>query len=89
MNTVPKSSEDERLVIVDLSWPHGASVNDGISKNIYLGELINLHYASVEQVCQMVMRVGKGAHIYKRDLRHAYRQIPVDPRVQIPGIFLE
>ena len=80
MNTVPKSSEDERRVIVDLSWPHGASVNDGISKNIYLGELINLHYASVEQVCQMVMRVGKGAHIYKRDLRHAYRQIPVDPR---------
>ena len=80
MNTVPKSSNDERRVIVDLSWPHGSSVNDGISKNIYLGELVNLHYASVEQVCQMVIRVGKGAHIYKRDLRHAYRQIPVDPR---------
>jgi hypothetical protein len=80
MNTVPKSCEDERRVIIDLSWPHGASVNDGISKTTYLGELINLHYASVEQVCQMVLRFGKGAHIYKRDLRHAYRQIPVDPR---------
>ena len=80
MNTVPKANEDERRVIFDLSWPHGASVNDGISKTKYLGELINLHYASVEQVCQMVMRVGKGAHIYKRDLRQAYRQIPVDPR---------
>ena len=63
-----------------LSWPHGASVNDGISKTTYLGDLINLRYASVERVCQMVMRVGKGAHIYKRDLRQAYRQIPVDPR---------
>ena len=80
MNTVPKSCSDERRVIVDLSWPHGASVNDGISKNVYLGELINLHYASVEQVCQMVMTAGRGAHIYKRDLRQAYRQIPVDPR---------
>ena len=27
----------------------------------------------------MVLEVGPGAHIYKRDLRHAYRQIPVDP----------
>ena len=80
MNTVPKSCEDERRVIIDLSWPHGASVNDGISKSTYLGELINLHYASMEHVCRMVMQVGKGAHIYKRDLRHAYRQIPVDPR---------
>ena len=44
---------------------------------MYLGELINLHYASVEQVCEMAMAIGKGAHIYKRDLRH--RQIPVDP----------
>ena len=81
MNSVPKaSSVDERRVIVDLSWPHGASVNDGISKDVYLGELINLHYASVQQVCEMVIKVGSGAHIYKRDLRHAYRQIPVDPR---------
>ena len=80
MNTVPKDGVDERRVIVDLSWPTGASVNDGISKEVYLGEVIQLHYASVEQVCQMVMEVGAGAVIYKRDLRHAYRQIPVDPR---------
>ena len=79
MNSVPKDSADERRVIVDLSWPSGASVNDGISKDVYLGELIELHYASVNQVCEMVLKVGPGAHIYKRDLRHAYRQIPVDP----------
>ena len=79
MNTVPKSSMDERRVIVDLSWPIGSSVNDGISKDAYLGEVINLHYASVEDVCRMVLQVGKGALIYKRDLRHAYRQIPIDP----------
>ena len=57
----------------------GSSVNDGISKDMYLGEVINLHYASVEDVCQMVMQIGQGAVIYKRDLRHAYRQISVDP----------
>ena len=79
MNSVPKDSVDERRAIVDLSWPKGTSVNDGISKETYLGRVINLHYASVEQVCRMVLKVGLGAHIYKRDLRHAYRQIPVDP----------
>ena len=79
MNSVPKSSLDERRVIVDLSWPKGNAVNDGISKDVYLGEVIELHYASVEQVCRMVLEVGLGCHIYKRDLRHAYRQIPVDP----------
>ena len=79
MNTVPKASMDERRVIVDLSWPIGLSVNDGISKDSYLGEIIKLHYTSVEDVCRMVMQFGKGAVIYKRDLRHAYRQIPVDP----------
>ena len=79
MNTVPKSTLNERRVIVDLSWPLGASVNDGISKDTYLGEIIDLHYASVEEVCQMVLSIGQGAVIYKRDLRHAYRQIPVDP----------
>ena len=79
MNTVPKASLDERRVIVDLSWPLGSSVNDGISKDMYLGEVIDLHYTSVEEVCEMVMKIGKGAVIYKRDLRHAYRQIPVDP----------
>ena len=90
MNTVPKDSVDERRVIVDLSWPRGASVNDGISKDIYLGEEINLHYASVEQVCDMVNKIGPGAVIYKRDLRHAYRQVAVDPGdYQYLGYFWE
>ena len=49
-------------------------MNDGISKDVYLGEEINLHYGSVEQVCDMVNRIGLGEVIYKRDLRHAYWQ---------------
>ena len=79
LNSVPKSNEDERRVIVDLSWPHGAAVNEGISKEFYLGESVELHYTSVEQICGMVRRAGVGSVIYKRDLRHAYRQFGVDP----------
>ena len=50
LNTVPKDTLEERRVIVDLSWPPGASVNDGIEKNVYLEEVINLRYASVADV---------------------------------------
>ena len=80
LNTVPKSSADERRVLVDLSWPLGSgSVNSGISKEFYLEQRIETHYASVEEVCAMVLEIGQGAVIYKRDLRQAYRQFPVDP----------
>ncbi len=79
LNSDPKTDSEERCVIVDLSWPHGTAVNDGISKDVYMNEPINLRYASVEEVCEMVLRVGRGAVIYKRDLKQAYRQIPVDP----------
>ena len=79
LNSVPKSGTDDRRVIVDLSWPHGKAVNDGISKNLYLGEEFELHYTSVERICSLVRKIGPGALIYKRDLKQAYRQFPVDP----------
>ena len=80
LNSVPKPCGTERRVIVDLSWPpEKGSVNSGISKDFYLEQKIELHYASVEDVCQIVMEIGRGAVIYKRDLRKAYRQFPVDP----------
>ena len=80
LNTVPKASSDERRIIVDLSWPlEKGSVNSGISKEYYLEKKIELHYASIEDVCEMVLSLGSGALIFRRDLRQAYRQFPVDP----------
>ena len=38
LNTVGKRDSEERRVIVDLSWPCGHSVNDGIPSDSYLGE---------------------------------------------------
>ena len=78
LNAVPKDDPGERRVIVDLSWPKFASVIKGISIEFYLNELILLRYASVEDMCRLVIDIGPGALTYKRDLRHAYRQFPVD-----------
>lgn len=79
LNTVPKSTTGDRRVILDLSFPQENSVNSHISKDVYLGEQINLKYPSVDSLVDLIKQKGKGCHIFKRDLKRAYRQIPIDP----------
>lgn len=79
LNSVPKQDSLERRIIVDLSWPAGTSVNDGISSSRYLGDDILLTYPTVDNIASLIWSTGAGCLIYKRDLRRAYRQFPVDP----------
>ena len=80
LNTVPKTDPNERRVIVDLSWPKGISVNDGIQMDEYLGETYELLLPTVDSIISLIWSCGRGAMIYKRDLKSAYRQFGVDPR---------
>ena len=80
LNTVPKRDSDERRVIVDLSWPCGTSVNDGIPSDSFLGEPISLTYPTIDSIVDAVISLGPGCLLYKRDLKKAYRQFPVDPK---------
>ena len=76
MGVVPKGhTPGRRRLITDLSYPEGASVNDGIPP-----ELCSLKYTSVEAVAAMAQRRGKGALLAKLDIRSAYRLIPVNPQ---------
>ena len=79
LNTTPKRDSQERRVIVDLSFPKKASVNSGIDKGTYLGEPVKLKYPSVDSLVELVKSKGRGCALYKRDLKRAYRQIPIDP----------
>ena len=40
--THEKLNSAKHRVIVDLSWPHGASINDGVASDQYLGTKIKL-----------------------------------------------
>ncbi len=71
---VPKPHSDKFRMIVDLSTPHGGSVNDGI-----LNDLCSLQYASVDQAVSIILQLGPGTQLAKLDLRDAYRMIPVHP----------
>ena len=70
----------ERRVIANLSWPCGTSVNDGIPSDSFLGEPISLSYPTIDSIVDAVISLGPGCLLYKRDLKKAYRQFPVDPK---------
>ena len=59
---------------MDLSFPGGHSVNDGISC-----ELSSLSYASVDDAVQHILRLDQ---LVKLDLKQAYHNIPVHPQDQ-------
>ncbi len=60
--------------IHDLSSPHGSSVNDGIPQEF--GSLI---YQILDDAIALIAKHGKGVKLHKRDLKDAFRKIPVSP----------
>ena len=47
MMTRPKKNSTKKRIIIDLSFPHGKSVNTGIVKGYYLGLPFNFSLPSV------------------------------------------
>ena len=77
--TRPKKDSLVRRVVVDLSWPRGMSINDGIPSNEYLGRSINLTLPTVDYMAERVQSLGRGCFMYKLDLSRGYRQLRLDP----------
>ena len=72
LGLVPKKEEGEFRVIHHLSFPEGASVNDGISQ-----EHKTVHYQNIDCAIQLIKRLGKGSLLSKSDILHAYKVVPV------------
>lgn len=72
---IPKGKDSGKWrLIVDLSYPEGASVNDGIEP-----ALCSLTYTSVDWAAKLVIAMGRGTLLAKMDLESAYRMVPVHP----------
>ncbi|XP_077999222.1 uncharacterized protein LOC144452084 [Glandiceps talaboti] len=80
LSSVPKKGKDERRMVMDLSFPHGTSVNDGIPHDTFLGQPSHLTYPNIDALSDIIRDLGPGCLLFKLDLRRAYRQLPVDPR---------
>ena len=72
-------NSDRRRVIIDLSWPLGASVNAGIDKDNYLGSPFALTFPTVDVITGELKRLGRGALLYKIDVSRAFCHVRIDP----------
>ena len=73
IGAAPKKDGTVRL-IMDLSQPHGESINDDISK-----EEFSFQYSKFDDATDLLMRAGPGSLLCKLDIKHAYRLLPVKP----------
>ena len=64
LGVVPKKDGTWRI-IMDLSSPHGSSINDYISKDEF-----TLHYATFDQALSLVAHHGRNALMAKLDIKH-------------------
>ena len=70
---IPKKSQPGKWrLIVDLSFPEGASVNDGIPPSY-----CSLRYPSIDMGIEQILTAGQGAQLSKLDIKDAYRIVPV------------
>ena len=78
MTRIKKDSQHRRI-IMDLSWPPGASINDGVEADWYLDGPVGFKLPTVEFMECRLLTLGRGAFMYKTDLARGYRQLRVDP----------
>ena len=77
--TREKPNSTNRRVILDLSFPVGQSVNDGVAKDKYLNTYFHLNYPSVDSIVNSLKSQGPDAMSYKIDISRAFRHIRIDP----------
>ena len=80
LQTVYKRGSSKRRVVMDLSFPHAASVNSGITKTHYLDNAFQLRLPGIDRLREFIISKGSGCYVYKKDLKRAYRQFPIDPK---------
>ncbi|KAJ5413768.1 hypothetical protein N7509_000395 [Penicillium cosmopolitanum] len=73
LGLVPKHDGSWRR-IHDLSYPPGRSVNESISDTASA-----IQYISIDQIFDLIRTSGRGCYIIKRDIKDAFRNIPVAP----------
>ena len=79
ISTWPKKTSEDRRIIIDLSFPQGQAVNDGMIKDNYMGKTIELTFPRVDDLAYRVYTLGPGTMMFKIDLSHYFRQLPLDP----------
>ena len=71
---------NKRRVILDLSYPAGASVNHFVDKTLFDGSHFTLKFPTVDNIVQEIINCNDDPHLIKIDVSRAFRNLRVDPR---------
>ena len=74
--TRPKDT-NKRQVILNLSYPYGASVNDSVRKSHFDGMRFTLKFPSVDDIIQDILEIDDPV-VFKADMARAFRNLRVD-----------
>ena len=76
--TRPKHS-NKRRVILNLSYPYRASLNDAVDKTRFDGMKFNLKFPSVDDIVAEILQIKGDIYLSKIDVARAFRNLRVDP----------
>ena len=80
IDAIPKKNTDDLRIILNLSYPpNEQALNEAVDKDTYLGREVKLTYPGMDDLVDLIQRIGVGCALFKTDLKHAYRQIYYDP----------
>ena len=79
ISTRPKKNSLARRIILDLSFPLGGSVNDGIDKDTYCGVPVRLTYPTIDVFTKRIYELGTNCLLWKRDISRYFRLVPLCP----------
>lgn len=74
LGLVPKKEPGKFRLIHHLSYPKGASINDGIPDHF-----CSVQYQNIDDAVMLVQQYGPGSYMCKTDIENAFRIIPVSP----------
>ena len=74
IGVIPKKTPGEFRCIQHLSYPYGASVNDGIPV-----EDSSVTYSRIDNAVGLILRSGFDSFLAKTDIKSAFRIIPIRP----------
>ena len=77
--TREKVGSSARRTIIDLSWPKGLSVNDGVSSSVYLDAQFELKYPSIDIMLSHLNTLCPAPKNFKIDISRAFRHVRIDP----------
>ena len=64
---------------MDLSWPKRYSDNDRVDKHGYLNSNFSITFPTVDHFTDELVKIGRGAHIFKVGVSRAFRHLKVNP----------